>query len=234
MHCKSAVFALQVGGAGMAVSVATPFFGGGGFPTAAADTRSPRTMKTGLAEFLLSLLVDGGGAVGSFARKGLDALRALLGGVSGRLGPLLKRALALVASKLSTGTRAARSKIDGALASLKRRVEAVQRGEAPEAEPEPEAEAEPVQEAAAASSCAASASSSSCAASASSSSCATSPAPASTTAAASVAETSTDDGTPRVPLSTLLPLLGRSLVRALDRSRGMRSGRASPLVLGAT
>lgn len=179
---------------------------------------------SGLSDFLLSLVVDGGAIVG-LARKGVGALRALLGGVSGRLGALLKRALAFAASKLGPVASAARAKIGGALASLRRRAEAVLRGEATEPEAEPSSSS---------TTAAASPSSSSCAASPFSSSCAASPSSSSTTAAASVAIAGVDDGAPGASLSTLAPLLGRALVRVLQRPRGMRSGRASPFVLGAT
>jgi hypothetical protein len=172
-------------------------------------------MKSALRS-LLSLVVDGGGAVFYLLRKGFSLLRSLFGGSIAKVRALLKRVLALLMDKVGPVVDKAHDKLGAALSSLRRRAESVLQRRASDSEEEPQEE-EIAPESTPAPRAAAS----------------PVPSPASRSAAAGGIERSAVASSP-VPLATIVPVLGSALVTLLQRPRRSGPARAAPLAEGAT
>lgn len=188
----------------------------------ARHTLRPTTMLNGLLRYLLNVLRERGGALLGLARKGLHAIRSLLGGARGLLRGLLERAISFLAPKGARTSTTAGPRERDALDSMMKRVQEVlrERASLPEEDlvdlqPEPPVAAEPL--------------------------------PASATA--SPTETITDSSAPEVgagpavtvasgshgaagsDLVQLAPVLGRAIARAMARRR---AARPEPFVGGNT
>ena len=95
-------------------------------------------MLNDLLRSLMGLLRKHAGSLLGLARKGLNSIRALLGGARGLLGPLIKRALSFLLGKLSPAMSSVRAQAKSSFASLMRMAEGVLKGEPSEAGTEDE------------------------------------------------------------------------------------------------
>lgn len=89
-------------------------------------------MPNDLLRSLLGFLRERGGALLGLAHGVLRKIRSLLGGARGLVGPLIKRAIAFVLSKVSPAVTSVRAKVRGSFDALTRMVQTARAGAPPE------------------------------------------------------------------------------------------------------
>lgn len=162
-------------------------------------------MATNVSGFVLSLVTEYGGSALSLVRKGISAIRRLLGHVGAFVRPLLREGLTALSAKLAAGGAVVREKASKAGSALLRLAKKFM-GQRPEDEHETTMETEPSREISV-------------------------PVQADSGASAARPVASKPENAsilPRDAARTLGPIVGRALVRALSQPRRPRVTSTAP------